>query len=338
MTARQQLDSAMAHHRMGRLAEAERIYRDVLAQDSNQPDALHMLGVLSGQAGQLDAAVELIRRAIRIKPDSAIAQNNLGTALAKCGRIDEAIAALRQAIRLKPDYADAYYNLGSALRETEWLDEAIACLREAVRLKPDSAEAYNNLGSTLKWMGELDEAIAAFRQAIRLKPDFTDAHSNLIFALQFHSGYDAETILEELRRWNQRHAEPFGKFIQPHSNNREPGRRLRIGYISADFRIHSVSRFLLPMLGQHDHGAYEIICYSDVLKTDGMTDRLRACVDGWQNIVGWNDERVADKVRQDKIDILVDLAGHTAANRLRVFAQSPRRCRLAILVIREQRV
>jgi protein O-GlcNAc transferase len=323
MTVRQQLDSAMTHHRAGRLAEAERIYRDVLAQDSNQPDALHMLGVLSGQMGQLDTAVELIRRAIRIKPESALAQNNLGTTLAKQGQIDEAIAALRQAILLKPDYADAYYNLGSALRETEWLGEAIDCFREAIRIKPDSAEAYNNLGSTLKRIGELDEAITTFREAIRLKPDYTDAHCNLVFALQFHPGYDAKMILEELRRWNQRHAEPLRKFIRPHTNNRDSDRRLRIGYVSADFRIHSVSRFLLPLLCHHDHGAFEIICYSDVLKSDGVTDRLRACSDRWENIVGWTDERAADKVREDEIDILVDLAGHTGGNRLRVFARRP---------------
>jgi protein O-GlcNAc transferase len=323
MTVRQQLDSAMAYHRAGRLAEAEKVYREVLTSDSNQPDALHMLGVLSGQAGQLDTAVELIQRAIRIKPDSALAHNNLGTTLAKQGRIDEAIAALREAIRLKPEYADAYYNLGSALRETEWLGEAIACFREAIRFKPDSAEAHNNLGSTLKRMGELDEAIAAFRESVRLKPEYTDAHSNLVFALQFHPGYDAKMIVEELGVWNQRHAQPLRKFIRPHTNNRDPNRRLRIGYVSADFRIHSVSRFLLPLFRHHDYGAYEIICYSDVLKTDEMTDRLRALVDGWQNILVWTDERVAEKIWEDKIDILVDLAGHTAGNRLKVFARKP---------------
>jgi predicted O-linked N-acetylglucosamine transferase (SPINDLY family) len=323
MTVQQQLDSAMAHHRAGRLVEAEKIYRDVLAQDSNQPDAMHMLGVLAGQAGQLDAAIDLIRRALRIKPDSALAQNNLATTLAKRGQIDEAIAVFRMAIRLKPSYADAYYNLGNTLRETEWLDEAITAFRQAIQLKPDHADAHNNLGSTLKKMGQLDDAIAAFRQAIRLKPDFTDAHSNLVFALQFHSGYDAEMIRQELHRWNHRHAEPVRKFIQPHTNNRDPDRRLRIGYISADFRTHSVSRFLLPLFREHDHSACEIISYSDVLKTDGMTDRLRLCTDSWHDIAGWPDERVANEVREDKIDILVDLAGHTAGNRLRVFSRKP---------------
>ncbi len=323
MTVRQQLDSAMAHHRAGRLAEAEKAYREVLTHDSNQPDALHMLGVLSGQAGQLDVAVELIQQAVRIKPDSALALFNLGTTLAKRRQFDEAIVVFRQSIRLHPHYADACYNLGNALRETERLDEAIVAFQQALRIKPDHAEALNNLATTLKRMGQLDEAIEALRQAIRLKPDYVDAHCNLVFALHFHCGYDAEMIQEELRQWNQRHAEPLRKGIRPFGNDFDPDRRLRIGYISADFRNHSVSRFLLPLFREHDHAGQEIICYCDVLHCDEVTDRLRQCANQWQNIAGWTDERVAEKVREDKIDILVDLAGHTAGNRLRVFARKP---------------
>jgi protein O-GlcNAc transferase len=391
MKFQQKLKSGVSHHQAGRFAEAERIYRDILARQPDQADALYLLGVLIGQGGRLEESLELIRRTIRINPNFAEAHNDLGTALAKNKQLEEAIAGFRNAIRLKPDFAEAHFNLGvalqgtgqlsqamaafheairfkpgfaeahynlaNALKEHERLDEAIASYGQAIRLKPDFADAHHNLGSalhgacrlngtiaayrqairfrpdfakaygslgnTLKDMGQMDEAIACYRQAIRLMPDFAETYSNLLFALHYHSAHTPEVIAEEHRRWNRQYAEPLRNFILPHANDRDPDRRLRIGYVSADFCVHSVSRFLLPLFRQHDHGTYEIICYSDSLKSDHVTDRLRACADGWENIVGWTDERVADKVREDKIDILVDLAGHTAGNRLKVFARKP---------------
>jgi predicted O-linked N-acetylglucosamine transferase (SPINDLY family) len=323
MNPASEMQVAVEHHQAGRLAEAERIYRQVLAQQPDHAGALHLLGVLATQLGRFDEAVELMQRAIRLVPDSAEVQYNLGSALQNMGRLDEAIASFRQAIRLKPDLMPTYNNLGNALSMTERFDGAIDVFHQAIRLKPDFAEAHNNLGTALKSVGQLDESIAEFRQATQLKPDYADAHSNLVYALLFHAESDAKMIHEEHRRWSQQHAEPLAKFIRPHTNSRDPDRRLRIGYISADLRTHSVSRFLLSMFREHDQNAYEIICYSDVLKPDGITDRLRACVDGWTNITGWTDERVAEKIREDKIDILVDLAGHTAQNRLRVFARKP---------------
>ncbi|MGA2442601.1 MAG: hypothetical protein ABSH08_16730, partial [Tepidisphaeraceae bacterium] len=149
------------------------------------------------------------------------------------------------------------------------------------------------------------------------------AHSNLIYTLHFHPGYDARMIHEELRRWNQQHAEPLKKFIQPHTNNRDPDRRLRIGYLSPDFREHVVGQNLLPMLRQHDHGQVEIFCYANVLRPDARTDELRRHADVWRSIAGLSDSQAADLIRQDWIDILVDLALHTASNRLMLFAHKP---------------
>ena len=307
----------------GRHNEAVAAYRQAVSLKPDYADAQNNLGIALRDIGKLDEAIASFQQAVRLKPDLAETHNNLGTALRDLRRLDEAISSLRQAIRLKPDYAEAHSNLGIVLMDMGRLDEAIASYGNAIRLKPDYAEAYNNAGNALKDNGQLDEAISSFRQAIRLKPDFAEAHSNLVYALQFHSGYDPGTIHDEHIRWNQRHAEPLGKIIQPLINNPDPERRLRIGYVSADFWNHSVSRFLLPLFRRHDRGAFEIICYSDVLNPDGMTESLRACADGWENIVGLSDEQVADKVREDKIDILIDLAGHTANNRLRVFARKP---------------
>jgi protein O-GlcNAc transferase len=357
MTLQQQLASGLSHHQAGRLAEAEKIYRQVLAKQPNHAAALHLLGMLAAQVGQLDAAVELIRQAIRLKPDFAEAHNNLGNALKGKKQIDEAIASYRQAIRLKADYAEAYYNLGNALQYKQQLDEAIAALGQAVRLKPDLAEAHCNLGhalqskrqpdeaiaslrqairlkpdfaeahailgNALKDTGQLDEAIASYRQAIRLKPDYELAHGNLIYALHFHPDYDARMIYEEHRRWNQQHAEPLKRFIEPHANSRDPDRPLRIGYVSPDFREHPVGRFLLPLLAAHDPERFKIFCYSDVHRSDHITEIFRSHASQWRDTLGLTDERMAHLIREDQIDILVDLTMHAAMNRMLLFAHKP---------------
>jgi protein O-GlcNAc transferase len=323
-------DYAEAHHNLGiallemrQIGNAIAAYREAIRLKPDYVDAYYNLGTALKHSGQFADAIAAYRQAIRLWPGHTAAHMNLGSALISTGQVEEAVAAFRCAVRSKPDLAEAHNNLGNALKVKGEIEEAIAAHRQALRLKPRYPEAFNNLGASLKEIGRLDEAVAAYREAIRLKPDYTDAHSNLVYALQFHSGYGADMIFVELRRWNQQHAEPLRKFIQPFTNSGDPDRRLRIGYVSADFRNHSVGRFLLPLFREHDHGAYEIICYFDSLKSDDVTDRLRACADGWHDIVGWTDERVADKVREDKIDILVDLAGHTAGNRLKVFGRKP---------------
>ncbi|MGD0769876.1 MAG: tetratricopeptide repeat protein [Tepidisphaeraceae bacterium] len=391
MTLQQQLKSGLSHQQAGRLAEAERIYRQVLAQQPNHADALHLLGILAAQAGRLDAAVESIRRAIEICSTNAFYYGNLGSALAGMGRLEEAIAAYRQSIRLKPDLTEAHNNLGNALKDTGQFDEAIASLRQAIRLKGDLAEAHNNLGNALTGMGRLDEAIAAYRQAIRLKPDYAEAHSNLghalcgkgqldegiaacrqavrlgpdlavahnnlgnaiknqgqleeaigsyrqaiglkpdfatahsnlVFTLQYHAGYDAKMIHEELRRWNRRHAEPLAKLIQSHQNNRDPLRRLRIGYVSADFYDHASAFFLLPLFRHHDRRQFELFCYALNANSDKVTQQMKDHVQHWRRAVGLTDAKVAAQVREDQIDILVDLKLHTGGNRLLIFAQKP---------------
>jgi len=272
---------------------------------------------------QLDEAIVEFQRAVELKPESADIHRNLGTALYDKGRFDEAIAAHRQAIHLKPDYAEAYSNLGIALTDAGQLDEAMAAYWQAIRFKPGFAEAYSNLGNALRGIGQLDEAIAAYREAIRLKPGLAGAHSNLVFTLHYHPGYGGKMIQEELGRWSQQHAEPLKKFIQPHVNNRDAERRLRLGYVSPDFGEHPVGRFLLPLLEQHDHRQFEVFCYSDVARPDAMTERFRSRADHWRDIVNLNDEQAAARIGEDGIDVLIDLAGHTAGNRLLVFARRP---------------
>ena len=233
------------------------------------------------------------------------------------------MASYRRALELKPDFAEAHNNLGGAFKEQGRLEEADACFRRALELKPDYVEAHSNLGSVFKDQGRLEEAIACYRRALELKPDFAEVHSNLVYAQMFCSGYDSRTLYEEHCRWNQQHAEPLAKFIQPHLNDRDPDRRLRVGYVSPDFRHHPVGRFLLPLLESHDRGRFEIFCYASVSVPDTMTDRCHAHADVWRDMLGSSDQQLADTIRQDRIDILVDLTMHMGKSRLLVFARKP---------------
>jgi protein O-GlcNAc transferase len=309
----------------GRLDEAAAAYRRALGLQPDYPEAHNNLGaVLAGQ-GQLDEAIAACRRALELKPDYAEAHNNLGAALVARGRVDEAIAACQHALDLKPDYAEAHNNLGNALKDQGELDEAIAAYRHALDLKPDYPEAHNNLGNALKDQGELDEAIAAYRRALQIMPESAYAHNNLVYSLHLHPGHNARTISEEHQRWNRRFSDPMKPFLQPHANDPAVTRRLRVGYVSPDFLDHAVGRYVLPLLERHDGEQFEILCYSGVARPDWMTERLRALAGParWRNTVGVPDARLAEMIREDGVDILVDLTMHAAGNRLPVFARQP---------------
>lgn len=311
------------HQRKGRLGEAIASHREAVRLRPDYAGAHNNLGMALKQAGQIDAAIASHQQAVRLRPEDHKFQNNLGIALRAGRRFDEAIESYRRAIRLKADFAEAHNNLGNALNDRGRVDEAIAAYRQAIRFMPDYADALSNLGESLKNIGELDAAVASHRAAIRARPDYPRAHSNLIFTLYYHPEYDDKMILEELRRWNVKHAEPLKKLIQPHGNDRNPDRRLRIGYVSPDFREHVVGQNLLPLLREHNRGQTEIFCYSDSFRPDAVTEELQRHADAWRDITGQLDSQVAALIRQDRIDILVDLSAHSAQNRLTVFALKP---------------
>ncbi len=308
---------------LGRLEEAVNHFQQALRIRPNYSAALLELGNAFKVQERLEEAATTFRQAVRVKPDHAEAYNNLGNALRELGQFEEADACLRQALRLKPDYAEAAYNLGVALWSQGRLEEAVLSYRQALRLKPDYAAAHSNLGNCLTSQGQLDDAIAAFRNALELNPADVNAHSNLLLTLNYHPGYNQQAIWEECRQWNQRHAEPLKRAIQPHANLPEPERRLRVGYLSPYFRDHPESCLTLPLLANHDHSQFEIFCYAQVARFDASAGRLRDYADVCRSIVGLSDAQTADLVRRDQIDILVDLRMHTAENRLLVFARKP---------------
>jgi predicted O-linked N-acetylglucosamine transferase (SPINDLY family) len=320
--ARNNLGAALAAE--GRTDEAMAEYRQALELDPACPATHLNLGNALRERDRLEEAIAAYRTALRLQPAYPQALSNLGVALTERGRPGESVAACRRALELKPDYSEAYNNLGVALAEQGLLDEGAAAYRRALALQPDDAEVHNNLGDALREQGQLDEAIAEYRQALRLQPQDACAQSNLILSLHLHPDHDARSISEERQRWNRRLSDPLKPFLRPHANDSAvAGRKLRIGYVSPDFRDHPVGRQMLPLFERHDRERFHILCYSGVARADSITERLRELAGGWRSTRGVGDARLAEMIREDAVDILVDLALHTAGNRLPVFARKP---------------
>ena len=354
------LRGAAELHRSGRLAEAESAYRQFLAASPSDANACNLLGLLLHQRGRLPEAIELLRRAVaiaprvpdfarnlglalgaagrheeaaarfadalRLRPDDPLTLNNLGVARERLGRLGQAAAAYRRAIVLKPDDADAHHNLGGALRKLGRVDEAVAAHGRAIALRPGFADACHGLANALADRGSLAAAVAAYRSAASLRPDSAAWHSDLLFALVHDPACTPHRMLDEARRgWAARFAEPLTASAPRHEPRRDAdgSRRLRVGYVSPDFRGHTVARVIAPVLAAHDRTAFEVFCYASVRKPDGTTARLRSLCEHWRDIAHLGDEAAAALIRADRVDVLVDLAGHWADNRLPVFARRP---------------
>ena len=192
-----------------------------------------------------------------------------------------------------------------------------------MELKPDYHEAHNNLGNALRYLGRFAEAEASYRRALELKRDFHMAHNNLIFTLDLLEGCTVREQQEERRRWYEQHGRKHAASIRPHNNQPDPERCLRIGFVSADFRRHSAYYAFSPIILRHERNAFEVVCYSGVKLEDDATARLRQAAHQWRSTLGVSDEALAEQIRRDRIDILVDLSGHSAGNRLPVFARKP---------------
>ena len=323
MTVPQAYELAVQHYQAGRLADAEALFRQVLAQNPNHADALQMLGLIAHHFGHNPQAIELIRRAIALTPGHPEYLNNLALIIASQGEIDHAIELLRQSLSVRPNFPQGLNNLGTLYSDKLQWDQAIASFRDALSWRPDYPEARCNLGNALKNAGHLEEAIACYRAAAELRPTDPRFASNLLYLMHFHPDFTPRQIFEAHARWNQSFARPLAANIAPHDNDPSPDRRLRIGYVSPDFRQHPVGAFLAPLLAHHDRDQFEIHCFSDVRAPDAMTRRLRSYADAWHEPPGLSDDDLAALIRQQRIDILVDLTMHMEGNRLLAFARKP---------------
>ncbi len=319
----QQLGNALERQAHGDLPGAEAAYRSILAAQPEDPAALHLLGHVLTLQGKTAEAVSVLSRAVALMPDDADASFNYARALHQEARHAEAEQRLRSALELRPDFVAAWLALADLMMDVHRLDDAEDCFLRALEFNPDFAEAHYNYGNLLHREGRIAESLLQYRAAIRLKPDFVRAHSNLVFVLNYSDEVSPQEIFNEHREWARRHADPLTAAVRSHPNPRTSGRPLRVGYVSPDFRDHAVTYFFESTLAHHDPGRVAAYCYSDVERPDAYTERLRHSACAWRDIAGQDDESVAELVRSDAIDILVDLTGHTDNHRLLMFARKP---------------
>ncbi len=285
-------------------------------------DAHNNLGNFFNDNGQFDEALASLRRALKINPKFAGALYNMSTALRELGQISESASCCRRALEINPNFAKALHNLGLALRELGQMNEALACCRRALEIDPDFAEGHTNLGNVLKDLGQLESAQASYRRALEIKPDYTDARNNLLFLLNYTDGVAPSYYLEQARQYGRIVA---AKAVRSFSSWQCAVRpeRLRVGLVSGDLRIHSVGHFLEGLLSQIDPARIELIAYSTNHREDELTARIRPFFSAWKTLVGKSDEDAARLIHADGVHVLLDISGHTAGNRLPVFAWKP---------------
>ena len=305
-----------------RFDEAASLLRHTLALDPQFPEAAYNLGNALYALGKRHEAQTQYRLAIALDPHHADAYNNLGNVCRDLGEFESALDAFDAALRARPAFVAACNNAGNLMRTLHRTADAETLFRAALSIDPDHSASHNNLGNVLKDSGALDEGIVHYRRAVQSDPGNVVAHSNLAYALTFQSE-SGDAAFEECRRWSTRHEAPLRATRKPHANDRNAHRRLRIGYVSPDFRDHCQSLFTVPLLSHHDHDQFEIYCYASVERHDDLTQRIACYTDVWRDVHGLDDGRLAQQIRADGIDILVDLAMHMADGRPLLFARKP---------------
>ncbi|MGA3065501.1 MAG: tetratricopeptide repeat protein [Tepidisphaeraceae bacterium] len=321
------VERARQAYQAGRLTEAAALFGQAIAADGSSAESHFYLGNILIDQGRKEEAVAAYRRCVELQPGNPVTLYNLAAALHEAGRPEEAIAYYRSALAVQPNFADAAYNLGAVLREVRRPYEAIAAYRQVLAIQPEYLDAHNDLGQVWSELGDYDQAMAYFDRELALHPNHALARSNRFLSMHYHPRYTPEQILREHRQWDRQNA----RAIQPHTNIRDPERRLKIGYVSPDFRRHCESFFTIPLLSHHDHRQFEICAYASVAKPDELTQRIKGYCDVWQNTVGQSDVQVAHQIRADGIDILIDLTMHMAGGRPLLFAAKPAPVQLAWL-------
>jgi predicted O-linked N-acetylglucosamine transferase (SPINDLY family) len=336
------------------LPQALELYIRVCEIDCRDADAWYMAGAIYGMLGQKNKSIQFLYTAIELRPGHLLARYNLGIALRDNGDFSQAERVFKKLTQLKVDYIAAYNALAHIQIRLKKLAQAADTFRKVIQLKP-CAEAWVNLGTVCQAKGQLDEAADSFRQAIKLSPGMMAAwsslcsvlvargeytasleayrcaveldsanaeqHSNLLLTLNYIESLSPAEVFAEHLRWGKRCTNKA--WLRTDVLNAEPYRPLRIGYISADFRAHSVAYFIEPLLAQHNTSQYETWCYSSVPLADETTARLKSLAFRWCDISKYSTAEVAAQISKDKIDILLDLSGHTSANHLAVFMKKP---------------
>ncbi|MEP7156579.1 MAG: tetratricopeptide repeat protein [Betaproteobacteria bacterium] len=304
----------------GNARDAELKFRAALGLDANSVEALHGLAIIAHQTGNFQPALALFDRALNLDGENSALHVNRGNTLAAMQKHDDAVAAFQRALEISPALASALVNLATAQHALGRLDEAVATMEQAVAAQPQWAEALNNLGNFYKDQGRLDMAVDCYERALQVNPLLQQAFSNKLAALKLDQRIKPAEILRKHREWS-RWFEAVSMSAPLLQNSAEPGRRLRIGYVSPDCHT-AVPAFIDHVIAAHDREKFEVYCYFNNPQAPEKPGALNIA-ESTRIMRGHDDAAVAQMIHRDGIDILIDIAGHTGHNRLGVFARRP---------------
>ena len=309
-------------------AEARSHLHRAILLDSENVDACYLLGKIFMETGNIFGAIEQFNEALALNPDFEFALRDLCRALFESGFKDRARELISKGIAQFPASSDFHYYQGNIRVDDRQFEDAIKCYGTALAIRPDYAEVHDNISHAQIELGRVDQAIASARQALEIRPDYIAAYDNLLWAMLFLPGESNHTYLAEARNFGAKVRAKAIPFTAWRGNTRATSKtaappRLRVGLVSGDLRVHAVGYLLEGVLPRLSAANVELMAYSMNPRDDGLTERIKGCFAQWTSITGLNDEQAARKIHADGVDILIDLAGHTAHNRLPVFAWKP---------------
>ncbi|KAL3532122.1 hypothetical protein ACH5RR_005643 [Cinchona calisaya] len=301
-------------------------YKKALYYNWHYADAMYNLGVAYGEMLKFDMAVVFYELAFHFNPHCAEACNNLGVIYKDRDNLDKAVECYQMALSIKPNFSQSLNNLGVVYTVQGKMDAAASMIEKAIVANPTYAEAYNNLGVLYRDAGSISLAIEAYERCLKIDPDSRNAGQNRLLAMNYINEGADDKLYEAHREWGRRFTRLYPQYTS-WDNPKDPERLLTIGYVSPDYFTHSVSYFIEAPLVYHDYANYKVVVYSAVVKADAKTNRFRDTVlkkgGIWKDIYGIDEKKVASMVRADKVDILVELTGHTANNKLGMMACRP---------------
>ncbi len=315
------LDEADGHLKTGSFVGAAPLVEEALRMEPKNVRALSFSAIIAANTGKNELALDFTKRALKLAPDVPMVMHNAGLVFCKCGQPHRAAQLWERLSRTHPSM-ELHWNLAMYHGEQDDPNTAQTYLRKVMEMAPRNSGLYLDLANAIKGTGRIEEAIALQREGARLFPQDVRQASNYLLALHYDPAFGPEQIYTEHAAWG-RSFEAAIPAANGHKNERSPGRRLRIGYVSPDFRAHVVGDNFMPLLRRHDHSQFEIYCYSDTRRPDNLTPLFRQGADVWRDTAGLSDAELAAQVLQDRIDVLVDLVMHSGGSRLGMFARKP---------------
>lgn len=322
-------DSVSVHFNLGNLLQRHNYrqkaineFREVIRLNPNYHEAYFRLGMLFSELGKLEDSIFCYKKAFEIKPDDVRVVNNLTDIYNRLKKFDEAEEMARKTLELTPNLAEAHGNLGNVYKNQGNYEKAEFHFKEALKSHPEDSKILYHLGATLLFSNRAQEAASHLKKSMEQDPTFHHAHSSYVYALNYFEEPTKQEIFEAHCDWGKQQS----KGVQDNTwswIDRNPDKKIRVGFVSPDFRAHVVALFIQQLFSHYDKKQFEFYGYAEVANPDGFTSKFMGQLDGWRTTIGLTDEMVYETIKKDKIDILVDLAGHSAGNRLVAFSMKP---------------